>query len=76
MIKEIKKRLMDELFIIGDDSIIFGNWYVQVGDKLYLISSGLLELFFKQKPEEAYVNADDFNNNKEILIALNGQKKK
>ena len=35
-----------------------------------------LELLFKQKPEEAYVNSDDLNNYKEILIATSAHKKK
>ena len=37
----------------GDIPINFENQYVQIDEKRYLISSGLLELLFKQKPDEA-----------------------
>ena len=46
----------------GDTPISFDNQYLQIGDKWYLISSGLLELLFKQNPEEAYANSDEFDN--------------
>ena len=56
--------------------ISFNDPYIEIGDKRYLISTGLLELLLKQRPDEAYVSADDLENYKEILVTTNAHKNK
>ena len=62
--------------MIGDTPISFNDQYIEIDDKRYLISTGLLELLFKQIPDEAYLSADDLEHYKEILVTPNAHKKK
>ena len=70
------RKLSNGSLMIGDTPISFNDQYIEIGDKRYLISTGLLELLFKQRPDEAYVSADDLEHYKEILVTTNAHKKK
>lgn len=70
------RKLRDGSFMIGDKPISFDNHLVNIGDKRFNVTTGLLELLFKNKPEKAYISKEDERNYKEILIASNAHKKK
>ncbi|XP_051158570.1 uncharacterized protein LOC127279956 [Leptopilina boulardi] len=70
------RKLRDGSFMIGDKPISFDNHLVNIGDKRFNVTTGLLELLFKNKPEKAYISEEDERNYKEILIASNAHKKK
>ena len=70
------RKLSDGLLMIGDTPTSFNDQYIEIGDKRYLMSTALLELLFKQRPDEASVCADDLEHYKEILVTTNGHKKK
>ena len=69
------RKLSDGTLMIGDKPISFEGQYIHVGDKKYLKTAGLLELLFRQTPEESYISSDDLNNYKDILIATNAHRK-
>ena len=70
------RKLTNGSLMIGDTPISFNDQYIEIGDKRYLISTGLLELLFKQRSDQAYVSADDLEHYKEILVTTNAHKKK
>ena len=69
------RKLSDDTLMIGDKPISFEGQYIHVGDKKYLKTVCLLELPFRQTPEESYISSDDLNNYKDILIATNAHRK-
>ncbi|XP_051174289.1 uncharacterized protein LOC127289996 [Leptopilina boulardi] len=69
------RKVRDGLLVIGDTPIIFKDHFMNVGDKRFNITSGLLELLFKNKPEQSYISEDDMNNYKQILITSNAHRK-
>ncbi|XP_051171026.1 uncharacterized protein LOC127287916 [Leptopilina boulardi] len=60
---------------IGNAPISFKDHLINVGDKRFNITSGLLELLFKNKPEMSYISDGDMNNYKQILIISNAHRK-
>ena len=69
------RKLSDGTLMIGAKSVSFEGQYIHVGDKKYLKTAGLLELLFRQTPEESCISSDDLNNYKDIRIATNAHKK-
>ena len=70
------RKLSNGSLMIVETAISFNDQYIEIGDKRYLMSTGLLELMFKQRPDEAYVSADDLEHYEEILVTTNVHKRK
>ncbi|XP_043479908.1 uncharacterized protein LOC122509741 [Leptopilina heterotoma] len=70
------RKVRDGSLVIGDSPISFKDHIVNVGNKNFNITSGLLELLFKSKPENSYISEDNMNNYKQILITSNAHRKK
>ncbi|XP_051158196.1 uncharacterized protein LOC127279711 [Leptopilina boulardi] len=70
------RKLPDGTYMIGNTQIDFEGSYINlVGKKKYSKTDGLLELIFRQKPDQKLTNANDFVNYKEILRSTNAYRK-
>ncbi|XP_043465739.1 uncharacterized protein LOC122500732 [Leptopilina heterotoma] len=86
LINHNRKQCLDQIYevhknengslMMGDTPIYFKDNVVNVGNKRFNITTGLLELLFKNKTKVAYIREDDMNNYKQILIMSNAHKRK
>ena len=53
---------------IGSKLVFFDQDKVYIGDDVYPLSKGLLELLFKKIPDEKLVNDQDLKHYKDILL--------
>jgi len=56
---------------IGGKLVFFDQDKVYIGDDVYPLSKGLLELLFKKIPDEKLINDQDLKHYKEILLTSN-----
>ncbi|XP_051167623.1 uncharacterized protein LOC127285568 [Leptopilina boulardi] len=70
------RKMRDGSLLIGDKPIIFNQQFLNVGNRRFTITPGLLELLFKNKPENSHISDHDINNYKQILIDSNAHRKK
>ena len=57
--------------MIGNTSISFKGLYINIGgQKDYLKTTGLLELLFKQKPDETFISPSELDNYKETYVKV------
>ena len=63
------------LLMIGNSRIKFEGNFVQVNDRNYRLSKGLLQLLFKKLPNESLINSNDLNNYRMILKVSSAHKK-
>ena len=70
------RKLPDGSLMIGNTPISFKGLHIKIGgQKDNLKTTGLLELLFKQKPDETFISPSDLDNYKGILILTNAHKK-
>ena len=72
-IYDVYKR--GNLLMIGKSPIKFEGNFVQVNDRNYRLSKGLLQLLLKKLPSESLINSDDLNNYHMILEVSSAHKK-
>jgi len=59
---------------IGSKLVFFGRDKVYIGDGVYPLSKGLLELLFKRIPDEELIKDQDLKHYKEILLKSNAHR--
>jgi len=59
---------------IGRKLVFFDQDKVYIGDDVYPLSEGLLELLFKRKPDDKLINDRDLKHNKDILLKSNAHR--
>jgi len=59
---------------IGSKLVFFDQDKVYIGDDVYPLSKGLLELLFKKIPDEKLINDQDLKHYKEILLKSNAHR--
>lgn len=65
-----------EQFTIGDSVITINDDILDVEETSYVLTEGLAELVFKEKPDKNKITHDDMTNYKEILVTTNAHKKR
>lgn len=68
-------RRRDNTWVIGDSRIDFDKNTINIGNKTYHQTRGLLELLFKKTPLDEYIGQQDIANYREIVRMTNAHRK-
>lgn len=69
------RKLTKDRLMMGNSPISFSEKFIHIADLTFPSSKGLLELIFLKNPDESFLNANDLENYKKILLTTNAHKK-